>query len=143
MPDTDPAPAIGPAAIATDLLTSVSHPPSMTDTHLRECANVGSVVRVTAAVPLLAAAGGIGLAHSVLPDHWLPLAVTARARRDPLPRVARLSLLAGTAHVAVSVVLGGMIIAVGLSLRSVIESRTNLIVGALLVLTGWRSLSPK
>jgi hypothetical protein len=91
---------------------------------------------VTATVPLLAAAGGIGLAHSVLPDHWLPLAVAARARRDPLSRVARLSLLAGAAHVAVSVVLGGMIILVGLSLRSVIESRTNLIVGAVLVLTG-------
>jgi hypothetical protein len=91
---------------------------------------------VAATVPILAAAGGIGLAHSVLPDHWLPMAVAARARRDPLSRVARLSLLAGAAHVAVSVVLGGVIIAVGLSLRSVIESRTNLIVGAVLVLTG-------
>jgi nickel/cobalt exporter len=91
---------------------------------------------VTAAVPILAAAGGIGLAHSVLPDHWLPIAVAARARRDQLSRVAQLSLLAGAAHVAVSVVLGGVIIAIGLSLRSVIESRTNLIVGAVLVLTG-------
>ena len=91
---------------------------------------------MTATVHILAAAGGIGLAHSVLPDHWLPLAVAARARRDPLRRVARLSLLAGTAHVAVSVVLGAVIIAVGLSLRSAIESRTNLIVGAVLVLTG-------
>jgi nickel/cobalt exporter len=92
---------------------------------------------VTATVPaLLATAGGVGLAHSVLPDHWLPLAVTARARRDPLPRVARLSLLAGAAHVAVSVVLGAITIAVGLSLRSVVQSSTDLIVGGVLVLTG-------
>ena len=92
---------------------------------------------MTATVPaILAAAGGVGLAHSVLPDHWLPLAVTARARRDSLPRVARLSMLAGAAHVGVSVVLGGLVIALGLSLRSVIESRTNLIVGAVLVITG-------
>ena len=92
---------------------------------------------MTATVPaLLAAAGGVGLAHSVLPDHWLPLAVTARARRDPLPRVARLSLFAGAAHVAVSVILGAIVIAVGLSLRSVVESRTDLIVGAVLILTG-------
>jgi nickel/cobalt transporter (NicO) family protein len=92
---------------------------------------------VTATVPaLLATAGGVGFAHSVLPDHWLPLAVTARARHDPLPRVARLSLFAGAAHVAVSVVLGGVVIAVGLSLRSVIESRADLIVGGVLVLTG-------
>lgn len=92
---------------------------------------------MTATIPaLLAASGGVGLAHSVLPDHWLPLAVTARARRDPLPRVARLSLFAGAAHVAVSVVLGAVIITVGLSLRSVVESRTDLIVGGVLVLTG-------
>ena len=92
---------------------------------------------MTATVPaLLATAGGVGFAHSVLPDHWLPLAVAARARRDPLPRVARLSLFAGAAHVAVSVVLGGVVIAVGLSLRSVIESRADLIVGGVLVLTG-------
>jgi len=98
---------------------------------------MATVGRVTATIPaVLAAAGGVGLAHSVLPDHWLPLAVTARARRDPLPRVARLSLLAGAAHVAVSVVLGAIIIAVGLSLRSVIASRTDLIVGAVLILTG-------
>jgi threonine/homoserine/homoserine lactone efflux protein len=91
---------------------------------------------VTAVPAVLAAAGGVGLAHSVLPDHWLPLAVTARGRRDPLRRVAGLSLLAGAAHVLVSVLLGGVIIAVGLSLRSVVESRTDLIVGGVLMVTG-------
>lgn len=85
---------------------------------------------------LLVASGGVGLAHSVLPDHWLPLAVAARARRDPLRRVARMSLLAGAAHVLVSVALGAIVIGIGLSLRSVIESRVNLIVGGILVLTG-------
>lgn len=85
---------------------------------------------------LLVASGGVGLAHSVLPDHWLPLAVAARARRDPLARVARMSLLAGAAHVLVSMALGAVVIAVGLSLRSVIASRTGVIVGALLVATG-------
>ena len=92
---------------------------------------------VSATVPaLLVASGGVGLAHSVLPDHWLPLAVAARARRDPLRRVARMSLLAGAAHVLVSVVLGAVIIVIGLSLRSVIQSATNLIVGGILIVTG-------
>ncbi|MGH3744195.1 MAG: hypothetical protein ACRDTP_04985 [Mycobacteriales bacterium] len=85
---------------------------------------------------LLVAAGGVGLAHSVLPDHWVPLAVLARARRDPLRRAARLSLLAGLTHVAVSLVLGGVVIVVGLSIRSAIESRTDLVVGGVLILTG-------
>lgn len=108
--------------------------------HLLGCAYVATINQVTAVPAVLAAAGGVGLAHSVLPDHWLPLAMTARARRDPLRRIARLSLLAGAAHVLVSVVLGAIIIAVGLSLRSVVESRTDLIVGAVLILTGLVSL---
>jgi nickel/cobalt exporter len=92
---------------------------------------------VSATLPaLLVASGGVGLAHSLLPDHWLPLAVSARARRDPLRRVARMSLFAGLAHVLVSVALGAIVIVVGLSLRSAIESRTNLIVGAILITTG-------
>lgn len=93
--------------------------------------------RVSSTIPaVLIAAGGVGLAHAVLPDHWVPLAVIARSRRDPLPRVARLSLLVGIAHVVVSLVLGAVVVVVGLSVRSAIESRTDLIVGLVLAATG-------
>lgn len=92
---------------------------------------------MSATIPaVLIAAGGVGLAHSVLPDHWVPLAVIARTRRDPLRRVARLSLFAGLAHVVVSLVLGAVVVAVGLSIRSTIQSRADLIVGAVLIATG-------
>ena len=59
---------------------------------------------------LLAAAAGVGFGHAVLPDHWVPLAVLGRTRRYPLSRVARLSGLAGVAHVLVSIALGAVII---------------------------------
>jgi nickel/cobalt exporter len=85
---------------------------------------------------LLAAAAGVGFGHAVLPDHWLPLAVVGRAQRYPLRRVAGLSGLAGVAHVLVSIVLGGVIIAIGLQFRSEIETAQDAIVGALLVATG-------
>lgn len=85
---------------------------------------------------VLIAAGGVGLAHAVLPDHWVPLAVIARTRRDPLRRVVRLSLLAGLAHVVVSLALGAVVVAVGLSVRSSIQSRADLIVGVVLIVTG-------
>lgn len=92
---------------------------------------------MSATIPaVLAAAGGVGLAHSVLPDHWAPLAVMARGRRDPLRRVARLSLLAALAHVLVSLLLGAVVIGIGLSVRTAVESRVNLIVGLVLVATG-------
>jgi len=85
---------------------------------------------------LLAAAAGVGLGHAILPDHWVPLAVIGRARRYPLARVARLSLLAGIAHVMVSLLLGAIIVAIGLQFRSTIEGAQNAIVGTILILTG-------
>jgi nickel/cobalt transporter (NicO) family protein len=85
---------------------------------------------------LLAAAAGVGFGHAILPDHWVPLALLGRTRRYPLSRVARLSGLAGIAHVLVSIVLGAVIVAIGLQFRSEIESEQDTIVGALLIATG-------
>jgi nickel/cobalt transporter (NicO) family protein len=85
---------------------------------------------------LLAAAAGVAFGHAILPDHWLPLAVLGRTRRYRVSRVARLSCLAGVAHVLVSIALGTVIIAVGLQFRSSVEGAENTIVGALLLATG-------
>jgi nickel/cobalt exporter len=85
---------------------------------------------------LIAAAAGVGFGHAVLPDHWVPLALLGRTRRYPLSRIARLSGLAGVAHVLVSIVLGGVIIAIGLQFRSAIQTAQDTIVGSLLIATG-------
>jgi FtsH-binding integral membrane protein len=90
----------------------------------------------TATPALLAAAAGVGFGHAILPDHWVPLAVVGRTRRYPLARVARLSGLAGVAHVLVSIVLGGVIIVVGLQFRSAVQSAQDTIIGCLLMATG-------
>lgn len=85
---------------------------------------------------LLAAAAGVGFGHAILPDHWVPLAVLGRTQRYPLSKVARLSGLAGVAHVLVSIVLGAVIIAIGLQFRSAIQNAEDTIVGSLLIATG-------
>ncbi|MDQ6822714.1 MAG: hypothetical protein M3076_20675 [Actinomycetota bacterium] len=85
---------------------------------------------------LLAAAAGVGFGHAILPDHWVPLAVLGRTRRYPLSRVARLSGLAGIAHVLVSIILGAVIIAIGLQFRSTIRSAQDTIIGWILIATG-------
>src|SRR5437868_15506873 len=85
---------------------------------------------------LLAAAAGVGFGHAILPDHWVPLAVIGRARRYPLTKIARLSSLAGVAHVLLSIVLGAVIIALGLQFRSAIENAQDTIIGCLLAATG-------
>jgi nickel/cobalt transporter (NicO) family protein len=92
---------------------------------------------VSATTPaLIAAAAGVGFGHAVLPDHWLPLAVIGRTRGYPVRRVARLSGVAGVAHVLVSLIAGAVVVAVGVQLRSAIESAEGAIVGGLLIATG-------
>ena len=85
---------------------------------------------------LFAAAAGVGFGHAVLPDHWVPLAVLGRARRYPMTKIARLSGLAGVAHVLLSMALGAVIIAVGLQFRSTVSSAQDAIIGCLLIATG-------
>jgi nickel/cobalt transporter (NicO) family protein len=85
---------------------------------------------------LFAAAAGVAVGHAILPDHWVPLAVLGRARRYPLSKVARLSGLAGIAHVLLSILLGAVIVAVGLQFRSTIQSAQDTIIGSLLIATG-------
>ncbi len=91
---------------------------------------------MTLAPALLAASAGVGFGHAILPDHWVPLAVLGRARRYPLSKVARLSGLAGVAHVLLSIVLGGVIVAIGLQFRSTVQSAQDTIIGCLLIATG-------
>ncbi|HWX74303.1 MAG TPA: hypothetical protein VNZ05_03290 [Solirubrobacteraceae bacterium] len=85
---------------------------------------------------LIAAAAGVGFGHAIMPDHWVPLAMIGRARRYPIARVARLSGLAGVAHVLISLLLGGIIVAVGLQFRASVEHAQSAIVGTALVVTG-------
>jgi nickel/cobalt transporter (NicO) family protein len=91
---------------------------------------------MSAAPALLVASAGVGFGHAILPDHWVPLAVVGRTRRYPLSKVARLSGLAGLAHVLISIVLGAVIIVVGLQFESAVQSAQDTIIGCLLVATG-------
>jgi nickel/cobalt exporter len=85
---------------------------------------------------LLIAAGTVGFLHSILPDHWVPLAVVARTQRWTMVHTARISLLASVGHVLTSIVLGGVIALVGLQFRKAFETQQGHIVGVVLVLTG-------
>jgi hypothetical protein len=91
----------------------------------------------TTSVPLLiVAAGTVGFLHSILPDHWVPLAVVARTQRWSVGRVARVSFLASVGHVLTSIGIAGIIALVGLQFRDAFETQQGHIVGAVLVLTG-------
>ena len=91
---------------------------------------------VNSASALMLAAAGVGFGHAVLPDHWAPLAVLGRTRRDPLRQTVRRSLAAAGAHVLLSLLLGALLIVVGLRFRTTVVRYEDLVVGGLLVLTG-------
>ena len=91
---------------------------------------------MNSAFALILAAAGVGFGHAVLPDHWAPLAVLARTRRDPLSRVVRRSLAAAGTHVALSLLLGAVLIAVGLGFRGTVLRYEDYVVGGLLLATG-------
>jgi hypothetical protein len=88
-------------------------------------------------VPLLVlGAATVGIIHSILPDHWVPLAVVARTQHWSLTRLARVTTLAAAGHVLTSIALGGVVALIGLQFQKQIETQQGHIVGGVLVITG-------
>ncbi len=85
---------------------------------------------------LVGAAAMVAIVHSILPDHWVPLAVIARTQRWSLLRVGWITLLASLGHVITSLVLGGIIAVIGLQFQQEIDTQQGHIVGVVLILTG-------
>ena len=48
---------------------------------------------------LVAAVAGVGVFHTMVPDHWVPITLVARQRGWSVVQTARAALLAGTGHV--------------------------------------------
>ncbi len=78
--------------------------------------------------------------HALIPDHWLPFALMARAQRWSEKRTAVLTGLAGSLHVLVSTLVGALAIAVGsVSVQGLAERAgrsLDFLGGALLVVFG-------
>jgi putative Mn2+ efflux pump MntP len=85
---------------------------------------------------LVIGAAAVGAIHSILPDHWVPLAVVARTQHWSLARLARVTTLAAAGHVLTSVVLGGVVALIGLQFQKQVETQQGHIVGGVLVITG-------
>lgn len=85
---------------------------------------------------LILTGGAVGFLHSILPDHWVPLAVIGRTERWSVLRVARVSALASAGHVAASVILSAIVAAIGLEFQHQIETQQGRFVGIVLFLTG-------
>ena len=52
-----------------------------------------------AALLLIGAVAAVGVLHTIVPDHWLPIALVARERGWSKRETARAALQAGTGHI--------------------------------------------
>ena len=85
---------------------------------------------------LVLAAATVGALHTMAPDHWMPFAALARARRWPHLRTARTTILCGFGHVTVSALLGIAALSIGLSIAELIGGKLATLAPALLMLFG-------
>ncbi len=88
---------------------------------------------------LMGTVAAVAFVHTISgPDHYLPFVALARARRWSLRRVATVTLVCGTGHVAGSIVLGLTGLALGYSLESLelFESLSGRLAAWLLIAFG-------
>lgn len=88
---------------------------------------------------LLLAAFLVAFFHAILPDHWMPIAILARTQRWPMRRALRVAAWAGFGHIAGSLVLGIILLALGYGLEenfAHFARYQDQILGAILLITG-------
>lgn len=89
---------------------------------------------MTALAPALAlAAATVGALHTLAPDHWLPIAAVARARRWSARRTARVAFACGFGHVTVSAALGILALVSGTAAIEALGSQSGAVASVLLI----------
>jgi ABC-type nickel/cobalt efflux system permease component RcnA len=63
-------------------------------------------MELTPELILVGAVGAVGVLHTIVPDHWLPIALLARDRGWSRAQTARAALQAGTGHVLSTLAIG-------------------------------------
>lgn len=74
--------------------------------------------------------------HTLIPDHWLPFVLVARARKWSLKKALWGAGLSNLFHVALTATLGMVALVVGLQLSRAIGEAMEQVAGVLLVLFG-------
>jgi hypothetical protein len=91
---------------------------------------------------LIAAVAGVGVLHTIVPDHWVPLTLIARQRGWTTSETARASVQAGTGHVLSTLLIALVVWLAGVAFAErfghVVDSASSL---ALIALGGWIAIS--
>ena len=85
---------------------------------------------------LAVAAVTVGSLHTAAPDHWVPFAALARARRWSLRRTALVTLACGFGHVTVSALFGFLGLFFGVRMLHALGARMGTVAPLLLIAFG-------
>lgn len=78
----------------------------------------------------------VAFLHAALPTHWLPFVLVGRAQKWSAGRTLGVTLLAGLGHVALTILLGLVLVIAGLALEPRLGHLFHWIVGGLMVAVG-------
>jgi len=91
---------------------------------------------------LVAAVAGVGVLHTIVPDHWVPITLIARQRGWSTSETARASLLAGTGHVLSTLLIALVVWLAGVVFAErfghIVDTASSL---ALIAFGGWIAIS--
>lgn len=87
-------------------------------------------------VTLLTGSLVLSILHGIIPNHWLPVLAIGRKEQWSIAETSRVTLIAGLAHAASTVLIGLMLAFIGASLSTAVENFTSYIAPGLLVILG-------
>ena len=86
--------------------------------------------------PLLLAAAFVGILHMSAPDHWATLIILGRVSRWNRPRLLGVGAMAAVGHVALSIVLGFLVLEVGIIFSQQVSSYVTEGTGVVMIVGG-------
>jgi ABC-type nickel/cobalt efflux system permease component RcnA len=96
---------------------------------------------------LIAAVAGVGVLHTLVPDHWVPITLIARQRGWTRLQTARAALVAGTGHVVSTLAIAVVVwIAGAVAARNfgrwidMAASAALVLFGAWIAISAWREM---
>jgi hypothetical protein len=91
---------------------------------------------------LIGAVAAVGVLHTMVPDHWVPITLIARQRGWSMAETARAALVAGTGHVVSTLIIAAVVwlagVAVATRFGAIVDGAASL---ALVLFGGWIAVS--
>src|SRR5262249_59320822 len=96
---------------------------------------------------LIGAVAAVGVLHTIVPDHWVPITLIARQRGWSRAETTRAALIAGTGHVVSTLLIASVVwlggIAVATRFGQIVDTPASgalVLFGAWIALSAWRAL---